>query len=134
MCVKIIINIKSQSTNDASKWMHVPYHSMLGKKFSNQQFLGSKSLYLGSPITQKKSINCSVCNEKGINQFEYHAFSCPGDGLMTKRHDAICDKLFEYCELADLKMEKEKRHEDDENGNMVRIQDRSGDHRCTRLH
>ena len=44
--------------------------------------------------------------------------SCPCDVLMTKRHDVICDKLFEYCEMADLKVEKEKRYESDQNGNM----------------
>ena len=119
--------LKSQSTNGASKWMHVPYHSILGKKFSNQQFLLPKSLYLGAPITQKKMINCNVCNEKNIDQFGYHALSCPCDGLMTKRHDAICDKLFEYCEMADLKVEKEKRYESDQNGNMVRITCRPDD-------
>ena len=105
--------LKSQSVNGASKWMNVPYNNIFGKRFSNKQFILSKSLYLGSKITQNNQINCHVCKKQGIDQYGYHALSCPGDGLMTKRHDAICDKLFQFCEMANLEVEKEKRYEDD---------------------
>ena len=119
--------LKSQSVNGASKWMNVPYNNAFGKRFSNKQFILSKSLYLGSKITQNNQINCNVCKKQGIDQYGYHALPCPRDGLMTKRHDAICDKLFQFCEMANLEVEKEKRYEDDGQGNMVRIQGHPGD-------
>ena len=107
--------------------MNVPYNNAFGKRFSNQQFILCKTLYLGSKVTQKTQINCNVCKQQNIDQYGHHALSCTGDSLMTKRHDAICDKLFDFCKMADLDVEKEKRYEDDGQGNMVRIQGRPGD-------
>ena len=46
---------------------------------------------------------------------------------MTKRHDAICDKFYDYCVLAKLDVEKEQRYKDDPIHGKVRIEGRPGD-------
>ena len=118
--------LKSLSTNGALSWLHVPYNNFYGRQFSNQQILLLKSLVLGAKITSKSNINCNLCGEK-LDQFGYHALSCRFKGLMTIRHDAICDKMFSYCKMANLDVEQEKRYEQDVDGNKTRIEGRPGD-------
>ena len=62
-----------------------------------------------------------------MDKYGHHALSCPGKGLMTKRHDAICDKFYDYCVMAKLDVEKEQRYKDDGNNGKIRIQGRPGD-------
>ena len=59
--------------------------------------------------------------------FEYRQPSMRKTGVKTKRHDAICDKFYDYCLLARLDVKKEQRYKDDGTGGKIRVQGRSGD-------
>ena len=86
----------------------------------------SKSLVTGAPITNKDGLQCNECKEQ-MDCHGYHAVSCTAKGLMTKRHDAICDKFYDFCVKAKLDVLKEQRYKDDGNGGKVRIEGRPGD-------
>ena len=85
----------------------------------------SKSYSLGSKITQKEKLKCDRKEE--MDQFGYHALPCKAKSAMTKRHDAICAKLFHFCQLANLDVQQEQRYENDNNNNKVRIEGRPSD-------
>ena len=95
-------------------------------EFANQESHLSKSFILGSPITNIIEEECELCEDK-MDRFGYHVLSCPSKGLMTKRHDAICDKFYDYCVMAKLDVQKEQRYKDDPIMGKVRIQGRPGD-------
>ena len=118
--------LKSLSSNGALSWLHVPYNVHYGVELTNYQFIILKSLILGSMITNKKDNICKLC-KKRMDQYGRHALSCPMKGMMTLRHDSVCDKFFEYCKQAGFNVQQEQRYEIDSNGNKSRIQGRPGD-------
>ena len=117
--------LKSLSTNGALSWLKVPYNNIFGRQFTNQEMIILKSLVLGAKIVTTNS-KCNLCG-KDLDLYGHHALSCTHKGLMTGRHDAICDKIFYYCKKAKMEVEQEKRYEDDGNGGKQRIQGRPGD-------
>ena len=118
--------LKSLSSNGALSWLHVPYNSFFGKQFTNQQIILLKSLILGSKITNISDLKCTQC-KTNLDEFGHHALFCTHGGLMTTRHDAICDKIFEYCNMAKLDVKQEQRYDTDKDGNRFRIPGRPGD-------
>ena len=118
--------LKSLSCNGSLSWLHVPYNVHYGCEINNHQFIILKNLVLGSKITNKTNNKCSLCKAE-MCQFGDHALSCPMNGMMTIRHDSICDKLYDYLYQAGFEVEKEQRYDIDKDGNKTRIQGRPGD-------
>ena len=54
-----------------------------------------KSLILGSKITNKKDLKCTLCGQQ-LDMYGHHALSCEMKNMITDRHDLLCDKLFSY--------------------------------------
>ena len=118
--------LKCTSSNGALAWLNVAYNDIFGRKFTNRESVLSKSLVLRSKITNILDYPCDCCMEK-MDCYGYHALSCPAKGMITQRHDAICDKLFDFCIVAKLQVQKEQRYQDDGNGGKIRIHGHPGD-------
>jgi hypothetical protein len=125
-----IERIYALSANGAMSWINLPYNYKWSIEFPNRIFIVAKSLILGNKLFNENNNKCNRCDDK-MDLFGHHALHCPDGGNVIKRHDKICDFLFEYIKKRWPDAKKEQRYELIEmiNGKpeKIRITDRPGD-------
>ena len=112
--------------NGTQTFQNVPYNTHYSTEFSNQDHHFITSLIFGLKISNKNKLMCKLCN-KTMDNYGYHALSCPNGGYMIKRHDALCDKLGEFAKQAGFEVKFEERYRLNSNNEKERIPGRPGD-------
>ena len=123
-----IARIRGLSTSGALAWLNVPYNFTWSRQLSNPQFFIALCLVTGARIFTKDRNVCRRCGMQ-MDAYGYHALSCTDGNLIIKRHDKLCDLLYNQLKRAGLKVKKKARYLEkcDGNGNRIRRNQRPGD-------
>ena len=99
--------VKGLQMNGASNWRDAPFNYYYGVKFDNQQMFMLTLLMLGAFITNNEHLTCNCCGDS-MDNYGYHALTCPNKGLMQRRHNAIVQVLNKFLNKAGFKTECEQ--------------------------
>ena len=115
--------IRSLSTAGATSWLTVPANSFYGQKFTDLEYYVTMTLFIGGKLVQEKQY-CKRCGQE-MDEYGYHALSCPNGPYMIARHNGIRDVVVKVGRQAGMQVEIEQKYNREMEG--LDMEDTDGD-------